>query len=243
LLVTLAVGTARAQNATPDVADIVRKIDANERTASSYSVGSQIITTSSGSKRTLDVEFYSIGQNEKTLTVYTGPARVKGDKILMLHDGDDIWFYTPKTDRVRHLASHARRQRVQGSEFSYEDMISGNLADDYTSKLLGKEELDGIECYKVESTPTESGPSYSKIVVWADVDRFVTRRIDYYEDGTLLKRLIPTDIREVGGHYLPFRLDMTNLRDGGETVFEFTKMDVGVDLNERLFTTTNLKRR
>ncbi|MGA7303795.1 MAG: outer membrane lipoprotein-sorting protein [Rhodothermales bacterium] len=243
LLVTLAGGTARAQNATPDVTDIVRKIDANERTASSYSVGSQIITTSSGSKRTLDVEFYSIGQNEKTLTVYTGPARVKGDKILMLHDGDDIWFYTPKTDRVRHLASHARRQRVQGSEFSYEDMISGNLADDYTSKLLGKEELDGIECYKVESTPTESGPSYSKIVVWADVDRFVTRRIDYYEDGTLLKRLIPTDIREVGGHYLPFRLDMSNLRDGGETAFEFDRMDVGVELNDRLFTTTNLKRR
>lgn len=243
LIIGLGAGTVGAQNASPDVTEIVRKIDANERTPSSYSAGRQIITTSSGSKRTLDVEFYSVGQNEKTLTVYTGPARVKGDKILMLHDGDDIWYYTPKTDRVRHLASHARRQRVQGSEFSYEDMISGNLEDDYTSRLLGKEELDGAECYKLESVPTESGPSYSKIIVWAEVDRFVTRRIDYYEDGSLLKRLTPTDIREVEGHYLPFRLDMENLRDGGETVFEFDKMEVGVKLDDRLFTTTNLKRR
>jgi outer membrane lipoprotein-sorting protein len=242
-LLVVGVSTARGQDAAQDVVDIIRRIDANEQTPSSYSEGRQIITTSSGKTRSLEVEFYSVGQNEKTLTVYTGPARVKGDKILMLNDGDDIWFYTPKTDRVRHLASHARRQRVQGSEFSYEDMISGNLEEDYTHTLLGREEVDGAECYKIESIPTESGPSYSKIIVWAEVARYVTRRIDYYEDETLLKRLIPSDIREVNGHYLPFRLAMTNLRDGGKTVFEFERMDVGVDHDDRLFTTTSLKRR
>jgi outer membrane lipoprotein-sorting protein len=189
------------------------------------------------------MESYSIGQNDKMLTVYTGPARVDGDKILMLNDGDDIWFYTPKTDRVRHLASHARRQKVQGSDFSYEDMISGNLEEDYTHTLEGEEELDGLPCWVIESVPTESGPSYSKIVVWADTAHAVTRRIDYYDGGDLLKRLTLSDIREFDGHWIPMRLEMTNLQDGGKTVFVFDEMEVNVDLDENMFSTNALRRR
>ncbi len=193
--------------------------------------------------RTLEMESFSIGQNEKMLTVYTGPARVRGDKILMLDDGDDIWFYTPKTDRVRHLASHARRQKVQGSEFSYEDMVSGNLEEDYTHRLLPEEELDGVRCYVIEAIPTESGPSYSKLVVWAEMDRAVTRQIDYYEDDRLLKRMVSDDIKQIAQYWVPFRLTMINLRDGGETVFEFDEMEINVDVDESIFTTNSLKRR
>ncbi len=236
-------GFANAQDQRTDVLEIVRRIDTNERVESSRSVARQIITTSSGRERTLELESYAIGQNEKMLSVYTGPARVRGDKILMLNDGDDIWFYTPKTDRVRHLASHARRQKVQGSDFSYEDLITGNMEEDYTHTLLGEEEMNGVAHHKIESTPTDSGPSYSKIIIWAEKERHVVRQIDYYDEGALLKRLVSDDIREIDGHWIPFRMEMTNLRDGGKTVFEFVEMELNVELDDKLFTTNNLKKR
>ena len=82
----------------PTVQEIVRKMAEVERVASSKSTGKQIITTSGGQKRTLDFESFSRDDNEKQLIVYTGPERVAGDKILLRDDGNEVWFYTPKTD-------------------------------------------------------------------------------------------------------------------------------------------------
>ena len=242
VLITLAwVPPAQGQPLTPR--DIIRRIDANESVQSSVSTGRQIITTSSGRKRTLEMEMYTKDENDKQLTIYTGPARVKGDKILMLNDGDDIWFYTPKTDRVRHLASHAKRQKVQGSDFTYEDMARGKLEQDYTHTLLGEDDVEGVACYHFELIPTEHGPSYSKLILWADKETFATLQVDYYEDGALLKRLKAHDIRSIQGHWLPFRFVMRNLRDGGETVLETEDITLNVDLEDKLFTTNHLKKR
>ncbi len=241
LLIVFWTGSVSAQELS--VLEIIRKIDATERVASSKSQGKQIITTSGGKKRTLEMIAFSKNRNEKQLMVYTAPKRIKGDKILMLNEGDDIWFYTPKTDRVRHLASHAKRQKVQGSDFNYEDMAGGKIEEDYTCKLLGSEEIDGRKSYKLELIPTESGPHYSKLILWADAERFITLRIDYYEDGELLKRLLCKDIRNIQGHWYAMKLIMTNLLEGGETVFETEEIEFDLELDDTIFTTKYLKRR
>ncbi len=234
-------GVIQAQELTPK--EIIKKIDDTERVESSEGVMKQIITTSGGKKRTLEVKAYTKDRNDKQLMIYTGPKRVKGDKILMLNDGDDIWFYTPRTDRVRHLASHARRQKVQGSDFAYEDMSGGSIEEDYTYKLLGEEKVLGSECYKLELIPTESGPHYSKLILWADKEKFVTRQIDYFEDDELLKRLTCDDIQMVDGHWYAMKLVMTNIQEGGQTVMEFLEMKFGLELDDKIFSTNNLKRR
>ena len=241
LAILVSSGIADAQELTST--EIIRKIDQTERVASSKGVARQTITTSGGKVRTLEMVTYSKNRNEKQLLVYTGPSRVRGDKILMLNNGDDIWFYTPKTDRVRHLASHARRQKVQGSDFAYEDMSGGNIEKDYTYTLLGEEDVSGTTCYKFELTPTKSGPHYTRLILWADKTKFITIQIDYDEDGKLLKRLKCNDIRNIDGHWYAMRLAMTNLKEGGETVMKTEEIGFDMDLPDDLFTTRNLKRR
>ena len=186
---------------------------------------------------------YSKNKGEKQLMIYTKPKRVDGDKILMLDEGDDIWFYTPKTDRVRHLASHARRQKVQGSDFAYEDMAGGSIEEDYTATLLGEEAIADTLCYKLELVPTESGPHYSRLILWADRELYLTRRIDYYEEGELLKRLTTSDVRQIDAHWYAMRLVMENLKEGGDTILETLEIRFDVDLPDQLFTTSALKRR
>ena len=100
----------------------------------------------------------------------------------MLNNGDDIWFYTPKTDRVRHIASSAKKQKVQGSDFSYEDMEMWDYKVDFKSSKLGNEKVNNSSCYKIELIPTESGPHYSKMMAWIDQEKFVVLQFDYYED-------------------------------------------------------------
>jgi outer membrane lipoprotein-sorting protein len=224
------------------VNQILENIEKNERVATSEGTSRQTIITSNGSKRTLEMFSYSMDNNDKQLTVYTAPSRVKGDKILMLEDGDEIWFYTPKTDRVRHLASHARKQKVQGSDFSYEDMTCWDYQKDFVSKLLGEEKLNGVKTYKLELVPTETGPHYSKMMIWARTDKFALLRVDYYEDNDLLKRLINSDFMEAAGHWIAKSMKMKNLQDGGETTLETIDLKVNIDVDESMFSTNYLKR-
>ena len=222
---------------------IMSKVQQNERIKSTTSTVKQIITTNTGSKRTLEMESFSKDYNQSQLSVYTNPARVKGDKILLMNDGDDIWFYTPKTDRVRHLASHAKKQKVQGSDFSYEDYENWDYKKDFKTTLLDKERLNGIICFKLELIPTESGPHYSKMVVWVDTEKYIVLKVDYYEDGELFKTLQCKEIKKISDHWLAMKMIMTNRQDGGSTTMETTNIKINIDLDNSLFTTNNLQKR
>lgn len=226
-----------------DVKAILAKVEKNEKMLSSKSEASQIITTSKGKIRTLKMTAWSKDNNEKQLSLYTSPSRVKGDKILQLNDGDDIWFYTPKTDRVRHLAKHAKKRKVQGSDFSYEDLQTWEYDIDFESKLLGEEMIGDIPCYKIELIPTETGPQYSKMINWIDKTKFVALRTDYYEDGHLLKRLTSSNIEKIKTYWVPKNLLMQNLQDGGKTIYETHEIEVDVEVSDKLFSTNSLKKR
>ena len=228
-----------AQNLT--VNQILSKVEQNEKIESLSSRVKQVITTSKGNQRTLEMKTYSKDFGESQLSVYEAPARVKGDKILMLNDGDDIWFYTPKTDRVRHIASSAKKQKVQGSDFSYEDMELWDYATDFTSKLLGNEKMSNFMCYKIELVPTSTGPHYSKMIIWVDNEKFITRKIEYYDDGQPLKTLTIENIKKIGNYWIPMKYTMTSLVDGGSTIVENLEISLNADIDDRMFTTNYLK--
>ena len=80
------------------------------------------IITSSGKERTFIYNSFTKDRGEKNLIRYLEPKRAKGQAMLMLNNADDIWAYFPRTKRVRKLATHAKRQKWEGSDFSYEDM-------------------------------------------------------------------------------------------------------------------------
>jgi outer membrane lipoprotein-sorting protein len=185
---------------------------------------------------------YSRNGNEQGLTEYTAPNQVRGMKILTLNDGDDIWVYFPRTNRTRKIASSARNRRVQGSDFTYDDMATGKLAKHWTGKLLGTEELDGTKCFKLQLKPTEHGPrSYSKAIAWVSKADFTARRIVYFDlDGDRIKRLDLTDYRKISGVWVPHKYTMTNLTDGGRTIMRVKQAEVNVRLPGGLFAESSL---
>ena len=228
-----------AQNLTVD--QILGKVEQNEKIESLSSRVKQVITTSNGKQRTLEIKSYSKDFGESQLSVYVAPARVNGDKILMLNDGDDIWFYTPKTDRVRHIASSAKKQKVQGSDFSYEDMELWDYETDFTSNILGNEKINNFPCYKIELVPTRTGPHYSKMIIWVDNEKFITRQIEYYDDGHPLKILTIENIKRMDNYWIPMKYTMTSLIDGGSTIVENLEVSLNAKINDKMFTTNYLK--
>jgi len=175
------------------------------------------------------------------------PRRVKGQAILMLNNADDIWAYFPRTQRVRKLATHAKKQKMQGSDFSYEDMGSGDaFINDYIPKKLPDEKMEGYDCYKLELTrKADSDISYSRLIMWVIKENFLPVVIDYYEENNparLQKRLIASDIRVIDGIPTAMKLVMHNKNDNTQTEMEILEVKYNIPLDDTMFSERNLKK-
>jgi hypothetical protein len=90
------------------------------------------------SSRTITSKTWSVG-DEKSFTEYLSPAREQGTKMLKLED--QLWIYSPSTDRTIQISGHMLRQSVMGSDLSYEDMMDDRkLTETYDAEVIGNED-------------------------------------------------------------------------------------------------------
>jgi len=250
---TLAVGTALALSlvaapalaALPDAAGLLAAVDKAEGYKTAYMEMAQTITTSSGTKRTMRIAGWSVNNGDKQLSVYLGPARVKGVKMLVLGGGDDIWFYSPSSRRTRKIASHARKKKVMGSDFSYEDSAGGSYSRKYKGRTLRADKADGVDCWVVELKPTAQGPSYDKVVSWLGKADHIVRRADFYRDGGSkpFKRLTMANVRTFGGKKIATKMVMASLEGGSNTLNVINKVDFAAKIPAGTFNPRRLERR
>jgi outer membrane lipoprotein-sorting protein len=245
LMMVLLSTLSSAQELTGD--DITKKVNDVFNVDSGYAKVKMVIVTTSGSKRTFIYESWQKNKGEKSLIRYLEPRRVKDQAVLMLNNADDIWMFFPRTQRVRKLASHAKKQKMQGSDFSYEDMGSGDtFLTDFTAKRLADENIEGKECYQVELTrKPDSDLSYSRLVIWVIKENFVPLVINYYHENDpnrLEKQLLQSDIRIIDKIPTAFKVVMTNKNDNTQTEIEMLEVKFNVTLNDKMFTERGLKK-
>ncbi|MDW7682151.1 MAG: outer membrane lipoprotein-sorting protein [bacterium] len=225
---------------------IIAKVNDLLNQESSYAVVKMIIETTGGQQRTFEYESWSKDGNEKNLIRYTKPRRAKDQAILMLNNADDIWAYFPRTNRVRKLATHAKKQKMQGSDFSYEDMGSGDeFITDFDAKLLGEEEMD-YDCYKVELTRKKGvSSSYSRMIVWVIKNNFVPVVIDYYHEDDpdrRVKRLVQYDIQNIDGIPTGMKMIMFNKENNTQTSMEFLEIKYNLKIDDDLFSERGMRK-
>lgn len=205
------------------------------------------IHTTSGQKRELYYDSWAKDRGRKSLIRYTAPKRVKDQAMLLLNNSDDIWSYFPRTGRVRKLATHAKKQKMQGSDFSYEDMGSGDsFLNDFTHVRKKDEKKTGRNCYTVELIRKEDVDSnYSRMIVWIDQENYVIWAIDYYDekdDSLRIKTLIQTNLMMISNIPTPLKMTMKNHLDNTETVNELLEIKYNIQLKDSIFTERGLKK-
>jgi outer membrane lipoprotein-sorting protein len=227
--------------------DIIQNVNDLMNVESAFSRSKMTITTTSGSKRTFVSDSWSKNEGEKNLVRYLEPARVKGQAILMLNNADDIWVFFPRTQRVRKLASHAKKQKMQGSDFSYEDMGGGGaFIDDFEALRLKDEKKEGHDCFVLDLNRREgAGVSYTRLKMWVIKESFVPVVIDYYDEDApdrVLKTLIQSDIEIFDGIPTAKKLVMINRNDNSQTELEMLEVKYNMTLDDRMFTERELKK-
>jgi outer membrane lipoprotein-sorting protein len=184
---------------------------------------------------------YSVG-NKQSFTEYLSPARDKGTKMLKLEN--QLWIYSPSTDRIIQISGHMLRQSVMGSDLSYEDMMDDRkLTDIYSAKVTGNETIDGRNTFVLELTAKVGDVAYHSQKIWVDTERYIPLKQEMYaKGGQLLKRSTLSDVRQVQGRWFPMTIvykDM--LKEGSGTEFKMTSVKFDQDIPEYKFTKAALK--
>jgi len=224
----------------PDANEIIDRIDKNMSSKNRIFESTMIINGKRNS-RTITSKSYSVG-DEKSFTEYLSPAREAGTKMLKLED--QLWIYSPSTDRTIQISGHMLRQSVMGSDLSYEDMMEDRkLTDVYDAKVIGNEEIDGRPTWVLELTAKVDDIAYASRKVWVDQERYVPLKEELYaKSGQLLKRSTMSDVRQVDGRWFPMTIvykDM--LKQGDGTEFKVTSIAFDQDIPDYIFSKASLK--
>ncbi len=220
-----------AQNSGLTAAQIIDRMEANQTQQTSISQGRMIISDRFG-ERVSTYQAWSEGSN-RFLVEFTSPHE-RGQKVL--RRDDSLFLYYPDARETIRLQGAALRDSLLGSDISYEDMTGNRgLEDNYTFELLGTEEYDGRQCYKIRLTARQANVAYPEQIIWVDSQDFVMRKSEQYaRSGRLLKttRVLATTI--AGGYHFPTHMeivDETRSSSKTEMITEDIQLDVQLPAN------------
>ena len=226
--------------APPDADEILKKVEEN-MTSDNRVFESEMIIHGRRGSRTITSKTYSAG-DKQSFTEYLSPAREAGTKMLKLEN--QLWIYSPSTDRTIQISGHLLRQSVMGSDLSYEDMMDDRkLTDVYSAKIVGEEVLDERKTYVLELTAKVEDVAYYRRKMWIDTERYVPLKEELYaKSGQLLKRTTLSNVQKIEGRWFPLTVVFKDmLKQGDGTEFRMTKVQFNQDIPEYLFTKAALK--
>ena len=165
-------------------------------TSRNRAVTSQMVIHGRRSSRTISSKSWVQGI-DKSFTEYLAPAREKGTKMLKLED--NLWMYSPSTDRIIQISGHMLRQSVMGSDLSYEDMMENpKLHEEYQSEVIGSETIDDRICWILTLTAKTTGLAYETRKLWVDQKRYVPLKQELFaKSGKLLKKMELKDVKRI----------------------------------------------
>src|SRR4030042_7006020 len=235
ILIVILVSLSFLLNGEPDAEQIFDRVDKN-MSSENRKFQSSMTIHGKRTSRTITSVSYSVGDN-KSFTEYLAPAREQGTKMLKLEN--QLWIYSPSTDRTIQISGHMLRQSVMGSDLSYEDMMEDRkLTDVYNAAVTGTEEIDGRANWVLELKAKVDDVAYATRKVWIDKERFILLKEELYaKSGQLLKRSTLSDVIRVEGRWFPTTIvykDM--LKQGDGTEFKITSIKFDKQIPEYIFT-------
>jgi len=241
LIIFILTATSIIGYAAPDANEILKKVDKN-LSSENRVMESSITIHGKRTNRVITSKTYAVSDT-KSFTEYLSPAREQGVKMLKLED--QLWIYSPSTDRTIQISGHMLRQSVMGSDMSYEDMMdSRKLTDVYNAKVIGEELYDSRQCYIIELIAKVDDASYHSQKMWVDTERNVPLKQEMYaKSGQLIKRLEMKNVILVQNRWFPSTMiykDM--LLEGEGTEFTISKIEFDTKIPDYIFTKAALKK-
>lgn len=223
-----------AMAATPPEMDADAILDAivdNMRGGGMQAVLSLSVSRPQGETR-YEVEILSDGEERAFLRV-TQPPREAGQAFL--RDGNNLWLYVPRLERVLRLPPSGKSDRFLGSDISYSDLSGRDAQHDYEARIAGQTGED----VTLELLPRAGAPTpYGRVTLRAELARLAPLEMIFFDQrGQAARKVTFEAYVEAGGHWVPTRVAVEDLlRPGQRTTMEYRRYRFGVGISPACFT-------
>ena len=236
--------------------EIAQKVHDRDDGDNSVSQMKMILIDKNGKKRIRDLKTFTKdkGADTRKLMFFLTPADVKNTAFLTYdyedsRKDDDQWLYLPELRKVKRIASSDKSSSFMGSDFTYSDMTSRNVAD-YTYKIMKEPTIRGHKTWQMLVTPksqaTVAETGYTKSIVFVRQDNFVIiQALNYIKAGKKLKYMMVKDLKKINGIWTVKEMQMITKKGKKtlhKTIFKFSNIKYNQNLDTSLFTTRTLER-
>jgi len=222
--------------------EVLKKVD-EVQSASKDSVGDITMTLveKGGASKVRTMKVWRRHYKDKddwSLLKFTAPADIKNLGFLSLAD-DKMYLYLPAFDRVRRIASHARKESFAGSDLSNDDLSTGKYASHYDAQITKEE--GGVYVLELKRKPT-SERIYPRVVAWVDKDDFTVSKMELYDESGRLWKRSAIKNEKIQGYWTPVEISMTDVTKDHTTVMKIMKITYDTGIKDEVFTDRYLKR-
>jgi outer membrane lipoprotein-sorting protein len=226
---------------TPPAEAILKKVDDNRISDHKIIVSKMIIHGRRG-ERTVEAKSWQRNIDD-AFTEYLAPPREKGTKMLKLND--QLWTYSPQTDRTILISGHMLRQSVMGSDLSYEDLMEDPLLQNmYNPEIVGEDTVINRSVWVMELKAKKEDIAYDKRKIWVDKERYIILKENLYaKSGKLLKQVDIHEVMKTEGRWVAKSLtykDVLKVGDGTEMIIE--SITFNENIPDYLFSKASLRK-
>ncbi len=225
-----------------DAKEIIKKSDELIKSKSSYAEVSMTIVKTDWS-RTFGMKMWAL-EPDYAIIYITEPARDKG--TVTLKRKKEVWNWIPAAQKVIKIPPSMMLQSWMGSDFTNDDLVKeSSLINDYTHTIVGEENFNGYDCYKIESIPKpDAGVVWGRLLTWIAKKEYFQLKVEFYdEDDFIVKSYLGSDIKEMGGRTIPAHWEMVPVdRPGEKTIFDYHDIEFNYNVKESFFSEQNMKR-
>lgn len=238
-LVILVTGIVNSSATAQTAEEILERIDSTQNAYRDMEATEQMkLIDNNGSEKQRIVTIQQKGK-ELRLVRFLKPADVRGVGFLRIAS-DRLYLYLPAFRKVRRIASSVKNEDFMGTDFTYEDLSQTRYARDYTPGSLTKHDQQWVLGVKARDG---ADVSYGKLILHADIDTYVVRLVEYFDDaGNKVKELTTGNVAKISGYWTPQKMTMKTLKDDHQTVLELSGITFDRGLSDFDFSERNLKR-
>ncbi|MES2818103.1 MAG: outer membrane lipoprotein-sorting protein [Pseudomonadota bacterium] len=251
-LIMAAASASAAEGLSAD--EIIRQTRDRDDGTSFMSQVSLILHDKKGNARVREFTFLQkdYGDSDKSSMYFSAPQDVRDvafhieNPHEVLGKEDSQWMYLPVSRQTRRISTTDKRGSFMGSEYSYADLDKIRVGD-YRQTLLGEEKVLERDCYVIEREPASPEvlvkTGYNKLKVWIDKQNHLVMRQDFYDvKGVLVKQMRTQEVATVDGIDSIMLSETEHFIDGTRSEMRFNHLQYNVELNDRLFTQTAIRR-
>jgi outer membrane lipoprotein-sorting protein len=234
--------------------DIIRQTRDRNDGHSFLAEVSLILHDKKGNTRVRDFTYLQkdYANSDKFSMFFTTPNDVRGVAFHIENphevDGgeDSQWMYLPVSRQTRRISTTDKRGSFMGSDYSYADLDKIRVKD-FQQTLVGEEQVLGRDCYVLERVPaspevlTKTG--YNKLKVWIDKQNFLVMRQDFFDvKGVRIKQMRTMQVATVDQVDSIMLSETEHFIDGTRSEMHFKQLQYNMNLDDRLFTQTAIRR-